>query len=233
MPTLTHQTDRISRPGADTERAEAARPTEPGPMGDAATDDWPATVGSSGSTGATGAGPQRDGTVGGSTGRREGSRRSGAGRRLAARAESTTPTANGRAGPERGGDRRGVPGSEPTTGPPGSEPAADSPGVRDAGLDPYPDLDIRRPAPRVDATAGETQSGPRYERRPGDGGQGARQASDGVRPTGGGVERAVEEALFREGSDLSAHNAELDRVVDRLYRQVERRMEIERERRGL
>jgi hypothetical protein len=101
------------------------------------------------------------------------------------------------------------------------------------GLDSYPDLDIRRPAPRVDATRGEHQSGPRDERRPEESGQGTRRESSGVRPTGGDLGRAVEEALFRGGSDLSAHNTELDRVVDRLYRQVERRMEIERERRGL
>jgi hypothetical protein len=238
MPTLTHQTGRISRPGANAERADTVRATEPGPTSDAVagdwptsdagSDDWPASVGPSGSTGPTSPGPGRDGTVGGdSTGHPTGSRRSGAGRRLAARAGSTTPTATGdatRAGPESGVDRRRGP---------GSEGAAGSPGVGDAGLDPYPDLDIRRPAPRVDATRGESQAGPRYERRPEESGQGTRRESGGVRPTGGGVERAVEEALFREGSDLSAHNAELDRVVDRLYRQVERRMEIERERRGL
>jgi|GEM_PF-2545101 len=238
MPTLTHQTGRISRPGANAERTDTVRATEPGPTSDAVagdwpaadagSDDWPTSGGPSGSPGPTSPGPGWDGTVGSdSTGHRTGSRRSSAGRRLAARAESTTPTATGNAtwtGPATGSDLG------PASGP---EQAAGSPSVGDAGIDPYPDLDIRQPAPRVDATRGESQAGPRYERRPEESGQRTRHESGGVRPTSGGVERAVEEALFREGSDLSAHNAELDRVVDRLYRQVERRMEIERERRGL
>jgi hypothetical protein len=39
--------------------------------------------------------------------------------------------------------------------------------------------------------------------------------------------------FFESGTGLSAHNSAVDRIVDKLYREVERRMQIERERRGL
>jgi hypothetical protein len=104
-------------------------------------------------------------------------------------------------------------------------------GLDGVGADPYPDLDVRRPAPTVDATRRDEQRGPRYEERPDDVGH-ERADSGARRATGDPVERAVED-MFRQGSDLSAYDAEIDRVVDRLYREVERKMRIERERRGL
>ena len=102
------------------------------------------------------------------------------------------------------------------------------PGLDDEGA--FPDMHVKQPAPRVDATHREASTGPSYEQRPGENGpdRGARA------PRGtDAVEQAVESAFFGQGSDLSAYDAEVDRVVDRLYREVERRMRIERERRGL
>ncbi|PSQ19187.1 hypothetical protein BRD00_02785 [Halobacteriales archaeon QS_8_69_26] len=47
------------------------------------------------------------------------------------------------------------------------------------------------------------------------------------------VSPGVDELLSPEGPELLAYDADVDRVVDRLYRELERKMRIERERRGL
>jgi hypothetical protein len=82
----------------------------------------------------------------------------------------------------------------------------------------------------VDVTHRETADGPRYDQRAG---RDERGRASEPRRAADGIERAVEDAFFGQGSDLSAYDAEIDRVVDRLYREVERKMRIERERRGL
>ncbi|MEF8776732.1 MAG: hypothetical protein V5A43_09565 [Haloarculaceae archaeon] len=106
-------------------------------------------------------------------------------------------------------------------------------GLSDRGTTDRPDLDLHRPAPTVDATRGEEiarqgpperETGPRADRRSGD------------REEGGGgteAERAIEETFLGNRSEPSVYSADVDRIVDRLYREVERKMQIERERRGL
>lgn len=100
----------------------------------------------------------------------------------------------------------------------------------DAPEDRFPDMHVKRPAPRVDATHRESTPGPRYDQRAGESVPGR---DDRSRRGGDAVERAVEEAFFGRGSGLSAYDSDIDRVVNRLYREVERKMRIERERRGL
>ncbi|MEF8851050.1 MAG: hypothetical protein V5A44_03445 [Haloarculaceae archaeon] len=82
----------------------------------------------------------------------------------------------------------------------------------------------------MDATHREARSGPRYGQRAAEGGPGR---DDQPRRDTDDVERAVEAAFFGRGTGLSAYDSEIDRVVERLYREVERKMRIERERRGL
>jgi hypothetical protein len=91
--------------------------------------------------------------------------------------------------------------------------------------DRFPDLDVKRPAPTVDVTSRSRRDGPDERPPPGDGDRGSASTERG--------ERAVEEAFFGNGPDPLASDAEVDRVVDRIYRKVERKMRIERERRGL
>jgi len=233
MPTLTHQTGRITGTG----QAGSASVPDARAGTTSSTDAWPETATSDGSAGRTGSSTERGAGAAGRDVVRPGSesQRSSAGRRLAARAGAEQPQRPG-SGPGPG------PGSGPNAGQPGSagqEGAANqpgSPGPGDAGIDPFPDLDIKQPAPRVDATRRDTGSGPQYETRPDDGGRGGGRDRGGRRGAGrdtDGVGRAVEEAFFGQGSDLTAYDAEIDRVVDRLYREVERKMRIERERRGL
>ncbi len=100
----------------------------------------------------------------------------------------------------------------------------------DAPEDRFPDMHVKRPAPRVDATHRESTPGRRHEQRAGESVPGR---DDESRRGGDAVERAVEEAFFGQGSGLSAYDSDIDRVVNRLYREVERKMRIERERRGL
>lgn len=103
---------------------------------------------------------------------------------------------------------------------PGS--AVATPGTTDE----FPDLDVKRSAPRVDATREESTEQVRADRdrRPGP-----------ERPPRGPeeAEQAIQEVFFESGTGLSPHNSAVDRIVDKLYREVERRIEIERERRGL
>jgi hypothetical protein len=115
----------------------------------------------------------------------------------------------------------------PSASGPGRQSSSPLPGPDE---DRFPDLHVTEPAPRVDATRREATSGPRYEQRTG---RDERGSGDEPRRGTDAVERAVEAAFFGQGSDLSAYDAEIDRVVDRLYREVERKMRIERERRGL
>jgi hypothetical protein len=121
-----------------------------------------------------------------------------------------------------GGPRRG-----------GGPAAATDTGVRDE----FPSLDVKQPAPTVDATprAGRPerrgqqspdQRPPPREDWPSDRGDGDERREDPPR-------RAVQDAFFDQGSELMASDAEVDRVVEKLYREVERKMRIERERRGL
>lgn len=120
--------------------------------------------------------------------------------------------------------RRRVVGAGPTGRQSGrgdeSGPATGPPAVDDG----FPDLDLKRPAPRVDATRQETDEQVR-EPRPAEPDRSSDLPDD--------AERAIREAFFEPGAELSAHSSEVDRVVDKLYREVERRMQIERERRGL
>lgn len=232
MPTLTHQTGGKPEPTAGTGQAGSIRAPESGGAGGAsAADAWPETGTSTGPAGVAGSGTGRDADPvrSGASRSPPGSQRSGAGRRLAARARSNATGNATRPGP---GQRAGT---DQFQGP-GTDPGgAGSPGPGDAGIDAYPDLDIRQPAPRVDATRRE-QSGPRYETSPDASASGRTRDHTRGREqgrNGEGIDRAIEEAFFGQRSDLSAHSAEIDRVVERLYREVERRMEIERERRGL
>lgn len=96
-----------------------------------------------------------------------------------------------------------------------------------------PDLDLHRPAPTVDATRGEEvarQEPPERDTEP------RSDQRSGTRPKGDvgtEAERAIEETFLGSGSEPSVYSADVDRIVDRLYREVERKMQIERERRGL
>jgi len=222
MPTLTHQVDRASGPATDT----AGGPQSTGPR---------AGAGSSGA--APGSGQNGGGTPDSPAGQRrpepggqstrpsrsdEGGEPVGRRQRSDARRWNTASLAAA----SRGGS-----GARDATGPsPGHGRESDTPvpGLDDLGEGRFPDLHVKQPAPRVDATHREARSGPRYEQRPGESERRADE-SRGTDP----VERAVEDAFFGQGSDLSAYDAEVDRVVDRLYREVERKMRIERERRGL
>ncbi len=129
-----------------------------------------------------------------------------------------TRTAAGRAATTR---RQGRDTTVPGLGERGRQSGDTGPGAQ------FPDLDIRRPAPTVDATRrDEVTRAPADDRRP-------EREADRSRDTDHEMEGAIEEVFSRHGSDLTAYNSEVDRVVDRLYREVERKMRIERERRGL
>jgi len=82
-------------------------------------------------------------------------------------------------------------------------------------------MDLVTPAPSVDATDDD-----------------ARDSRSGRSDRDRGTDREhrpapVEELFSPDGPDRLAFDAEMDRVVDELYRRIERRMRIERERRGL
>jgi hypothetical protein len=83
---------------------------------------------------------------------------------------------------------------------------------------------VKRSAPRVDATREESTERVRADRQPE-----PERAPRGPEE----AERAIQEVFFESGTGLSPHNSAVDRIVDKLYREVERRIEIERERRGL
>lgn len=116
-----------------------------------------------------------------------------------------------RTGPSR--SRSGQAGTEPGS-------AVVTPGATDE----FPDLDVKRSAPRVDATRAESGDRPRTDSQP---------EPQGPPDRPNEAEQAIQEVFFESGTGLSPHNSAVDRIVDKLYREVERRIEIERERRGL
>jgi len=87
----------------------------------------------------------------------------------------------------------------------------------------YPDLTVKTLAPRIDATQREeptrdiTQRTHEQERGPG----------------GREQDLPLEEMLSGSGIDPSPSSAQIDRLVEKLHRKLERKMRIERERRGL
>jgi hypothetical protein len=131
------------------------------------------------------------------------------------------------------GDERARAGS--VDGPPGFPGSAnrspdrgeptDGPGI---GRDP-PSMDLARPAPSVDRTRTDD------DRSGGDHRTGT-EASTGRETDGRDrTHRSapVTELFAPGGPENPGFDAEMDRVVDELYRRIERRMRIERERRGL
>ena len=85
----------------------------------------------------------------------------------------------------------------------------------------YPDLTVKTLAPRIDATQRE-ESTRDVTRR-------SREQERGA----GGREQDLEELLSGSGIDASPSSTQVDRLVEKLYRKLERKMRIERERRGL
>jgi hypothetical protein len=85
----------------------------------------------------------------------------------------------------------------------------------------YPDLTVKTLAPRIDVTRREEPE---------------REATHRSREQGrgaGGRAPDVDELLPGTGIDAGPSNAEMDRLVEKLHREIERKMRIERERRGL
>ncbi|PSP60053.1 hypothetical protein BRC73_04130 [Halobacteriales archaeon QH_7_66_37] len=85
----------------------------------------------------------------------------------------------------------------------------------------YPDLTVKTLAPRIDATQRE-ESTRDVTRR-------SREQERGA----GEREQDLEELLSGSGIDASPSSTQVDRLVEKLYRKLERKMRIERERRGL
>jgi len=84
----------------------------------------------------------------------------------------------------------------------------------------YPDLTVKTLAPRIDVTRRDIT-----HRDTGQGGQGSQSR---------GTERAgVDEIVSAGGPERSPYPSDIDRVVEKLYREIERKSRIERERRGL
>lgn len=132
-----------------------------------------------------------------------------------------------RGGPVGPGQRRPTSRPGPVGGPPESADAVvDSRAVGGPGTaGSYPDLNLERPAPRVDVTRREESEPTRVDDGP--------PEPDRAREVADEAERAIQEAFFGQGGGLSTHDTAVDRVVDKLFQEVERRMQIERERRGL
>lgn len=167
---------------------------------------------------------------------------------------SAGPAESGRPGGVRSPDEPGRPGTDAVTGPGGgddrrgAESVDGSPGFPDVadraadrggtgrrtggpgiGRD-RPSMDLARPAPSVDRTTTDHGRSGRDDRDP----VGMTSPETGT----GGRDRThrpapVEELFAPGGPENPGFDAELDRVVDELYRRIERRMRIERERRGL
>jgi len=85
----------------------------------------------------------------------------------------------------------------------------------------YPDLTVKTLAPRIDAT--------RREEGRRDVTQRAREEEQGP----SGRERDLDDLLSGGGIDAGPSPAQIDRLVEKLHREIERKMRIERERRGL
>lgn len=88
----------------------------------------------------------------------------------------------------------------------------------------YPDFTFKRLAPQVDATPSEPEPRDITYREP------ERSAPDRPRETG--FERADVSGMEERAGDFG-HSADLDRMIEKLQRQIERRRRIDRERRGL
>jgi len=85
----------------------------------------------------------------------------------------------------------------------------------------YPDLTVKTLAPRIDVTRREEPEREVTHR--------SREQGRG----GGSGGPDVDEFLPGSGMDAGPSNAEMDRLVEKLHREIERKMRIERERRGL
>ncbi len=85
----------------------------------------------------------------------------------------------------------------------------------------YPDLTVKTLAPRIDVTRREEPERDVTHR-----------SRERGRDAGGSVQD-IDEFLPGSGIDAGPSNAEMDRLVEKLHRRIERKMRIERERRGL
>lgn len=103
-----------------------------------------------------------------------------------------------------------------SSGPDGSSPPEGRP-----SSELYPDLTVKTLAPKIDATRREETSADRDITH--------------REPTQRGPERRTERAESRRvsSSDVPGRPADVDRMVEQLRREMERKMRIERERRGL
>jgi serine/arginine repetitive matrix protein 2 len=98
--------------------------------------------------------------------------------------------------------------------------AVDAPGA----VEEFPTMDVKRSPARIDREREESGERAQPDRSP----EPERQSDGPAR-----AEEAIQEVFFESGTGLSSHSSEVDRLVEKLYRKVERRMQIERERRGL
>lgn len=84
----------------------------------------------------------------------------------------------------------------------------------------YPDLTVKTLAPTVDVTHREQRRDITHRSEP-------------DRQSAGATRGGLDELVSGDGPERSKYPSDVDRIVEKLYREIERKSRIERERRGL